>query len=97
MAVIGKARAVASIGRIEIGGFPGWLLWGGVHIAFLIGFRHRLRVLLSWLWYWMIDARDARLITGEVRLDIQVTRLPDFVSDDLPKEAEESETSADKQ
>jgi NADH:ubiquinone reductase (H+-translocating) len=29
MAIIGKARAVAAVGRLKAGGFPAWLLWGG--------------------------------------------------------------------
>ena len=66
MAIIGKARAVAQIGRFTFGGFPAWLIWGGVHILFLIGFRNRILVLLSWFWNWLLNARDARLITGDV-------------------------------
>jgi NADH dehydrogenase len=75
LAVIGKAKAVAHIGRLRAGGFLAWLLWGGVHIAFLVGFRNRLLVLLSWFWNWLLDARDARLITGEVRLDVPIPKL----------------------
>lgn len=82
MAIIGKRRAVVDMGKWKLGGFLAWLIWGGVHIAFLIGFRHRWRVLLSWFWGWLINARDARLITGHARLDIQVPRLHDFVPDD---------------
>lgn len=78
LAIIGKARAVARIGRFHFTGFLAWLMWGGVHIAFLIGFRNRIAVLLSWLWYWLINARDARLITGEARLDVQRPRLGHF-------------------
>jgi NADH dehydrogenase len=74
MAVIGKAKAVAEIGRFKFGGFFAWLVWGGIHIAFLIGFRNRLQVLFSWFWNWLLNARDARLITGDAALDIQVTR-----------------------
>ena len=74
LAVIGKAKAVARIGRWESGGFLAWLLWGGVHIAFLIGFRHRVQVLLSWFWNWLLNARDARLIIGDAQLDIRVPR-----------------------
>ncbi|MGH7550834.1 MAG: NAD(P)/FAD-dependent oxidoreductase [Gemmatimonadota bacterium] len=81
MAIIGKAKAVAVIGRFRTGGFLAWLLWGGVHIAFLIGFRNRLKVLASWFWSWLLNARDARLITGDVDLDIQIPRPPEFVSD----------------
>lgn len=74
MAVIGKAKAVAQIGKWNIGGFFAWLLWGGIHIAFLIGFRNRLQVLLSWFWNWLLNARDARLITGDAKLDVEVQR-----------------------
>jgi NADH dehydrogenase len=91
MAIIGKGKAVAHIGNWKLGGFLAWLLWGGVHILFLIGFRHRLLVLLSWFWGWLLNARDARLITGEARVDIQVPRPPDFVPDEAPAATEESE------
>ncbi len=79
MAVIGKAKAVAQIGRLEFGGFFAWLVWGGIHIAFLIGFRNRLQVLFSWFWNWLLNARDARLITGEAHLDIRSPRSAEFV------------------
>ncbi|MEM6332644.1 MAG: hypothetical protein AAF823_04825 [Planctomycetota bacterium] len=70
MAIIGKNKAIASVGRYQIAGFPAWLLWAGVHIAFLVGFRNRLRVLSSWAWSWLLDSHDARLITGDSRLTI---------------------------
>lgn len=85
LAIIGKKKAVAHIGKLKVGGFLAWLLWGGVHIAFLIGFRSRWRVLLSWFWGWLLNARDARLITGDARLDIQVPRPPDFVQHGAPE------------
>jgi NADH dehydrogenase len=68
MAVIGKAKAVAEIGRFAFGGFGAWLFWGLIHIYFLIGFRNRLQVFLSWFWNWLLNARDARLITGDAHL-----------------------------
>jgi NADH dehydrogenase len=79
MAVIGKAKAVAHIGRFQLGGFLAWLLWGGIHIAFLIGFRNRFFVLLVWFWNWLLNSRDARLITGAARLDIAVPRPAEFI------------------
>src|SRR4030095_760113 len=72
MAIIGKSKAIVQIGRFKCGGFLAWLLWGGIHIAFLIGFRNRVQVLLSWFWNWLLNARDARLITGDAKLEIQV-------------------------
>ena len=79
MAVIGKAKAVVQIGRFTCGGFLAWLLWGGVHIMFLVGFRNRVQVLLSWFWNWLLNARDARLITGEARLHLHTVRGAEFV------------------
>jgi NADH dehydrogenase len=60
------------------------LLWGGIHIAFLIGFRNRVQVLLSWFWNWLLNARDARLITGDARLHVRRVRAEEFVQDDTP-------------
>ena len=78
MAVIGKAKAVVHIGRLKLGGYFAWLLWGGLHILFLIGFRNRVQVLLSWFWNWLLNARDARLITGDASLEIELPP-PEFV------------------
>jgi NADH dehydrogenase len=78
MAVIGKAKAVVEIGRFECGGFFAWLLWGAIHIFFLIGFRNRLQVFLSWFWNWLLNARDARLITGDAHLELAAHPLPDL-------------------
>jgi NADH dehydrogenase len=72
MAVIGKTKAVVQLGRYKGGGFIAWLVWGGIHIAFLIGFRNRLQVLFSWFWNWLLSVRDARLITGDAKLDIHI-------------------------
>jgi NADH dehydrogenase len=84
MAVIGKAKAVAEIGGLKFGGFLAWAVWGGIHIAFLIGFRNRVQVLISWFWNWVLNARDARLITGDARLDIRIPRSGEFEPDDAP-------------
>jgi NADH dehydrogenase len=83
MAVIGKAKAVAHIGKLKFGGFLAWLVWGGIHIAFLIGFRNRVQVFLSWFWNWLLNARDARLITGGSTVDIAIPRPAEFVATDV--------------
>jgi NADH:ubiquinone reductase (H+-translocating) len=90
MAVIGKAKAVAQIGNFKTGGFLAWLLWGGIHIAFLIGFRNRMQVMFAWFWNWLLNARDARLITGEAQLDIRMPRSDEFVPDDPALTAREN-------
>ncbi|MDQ3421497.1 MAG: NAD(P)/FAD-dependent oxidoreductase [Acidobacteriota bacterium] len=85
MAVIGQSKAVAQIGRLKFTGFIAWLVWGVIHIAFLIGFRNRLQVLFSWFWNWLLNARDARLITGDARLDLRVVRPDEYVTSDPPR------------
>jgi NADH dehydrogenase len=63
LATIGRGRAVADFGRIRLSGRLAWLLWGLVHITFLIGFRNRIVVLMDWLWAYVTFKRGARLIT----------------------------------
>ena len=48
MATISRFSAVASIGPLQFGGFLAWLLWLGVHLVYIIGFKHRVTTLLHW-------------------------------------------------
>jgi len=64
LAVIGRGRGVADLGRLQFSGFPAWLAWIFVHIFFLIGFRNRLVVLIDWAISYLTYARGARVITG---------------------------------
>ena len=64
MATIGRAAAVAVMGRIELSGLIAWLAWLLVHIVSLIGFRNRFLVLFEWAWAYVSWQRGARLITG---------------------------------
>jgi NADH dehydrogenase len=63
LATIGKRAAVIDFGWIKLTGWPAWWLWGMAHIYFLIDFRNRLTVSLSWLWIYFTAQRSARLIT----------------------------------
>ena len=63
MATIGWNRAVARIGRLELTGFPAWVIWATIHIAYLIGYRSRFTVMLQWAWAYVTRGRGARLIT----------------------------------
>jgi NADH dehydrogenase len=64
LAVIGRGRAVADLGRFQFGGFIAWLVWIFVHIFFLIGFRNRIIVLFEWAWAYFTYQHGARLITN---------------------------------
>jgi NADH dehydrogenase len=64
LATIGRAAAVADLGRVKLSGWVAWLAWLFVHILFLIGFRNRFAVMFSWAWSYVTYDRGARLITG---------------------------------
>ncbi|MGD0391131.1 MAG: NAD(P)/FAD-dependent oxidoreductase [Acidimicrobiales bacterium] len=49
VATIGRFRAIVSVKGIRLSGFPGWLVWMFVHLAFLTGFGNRLTTMLKWL------------------------------------------------
>jgi NADH dehydrogenase len=66
LATIGRAAAVAQIGRLQTEGFFAWVVWLVVHIATLIGFRNRFIVLAEWAAIYLRNERGARLITGDV-------------------------------
>lgn len=63
MAVIGRHAAVVDLGRVRYGGYFAWLTWLFVHIAHLIEYDNKLRVLLEWGWNYVTRKRGARLIT----------------------------------
>jgi NADH dehydrogenase len=64
LATIGRDRAVAQLGHWHFTGPIAWLLWGVVHILYLIDFRNRVLVMLQWFWAWLTFHRGSRLITS---------------------------------
>ena len=68
MATIGRAAAVAQIGKLHLSGLVAWLMWLFVHLMYLVGFRNRLLVLIEWGWSYLTYQRSARLITGSTQL-----------------------------
>jgi NADH dehydrogenase len=62
MAAIGRNSAVAYVAGQPITGFAAWIVWLGVHIVNLIGFRNRLVVLMNWAWDYVAYERAVRLI-----------------------------------
>ncbi|HZC07944.1 MAG TPA: NAD(P)/FAD-dependent oxidoreductase [Ktedonobacterales bacterium] len=67
LATVGRTYAIGEIGPLQLSGFPAWVVWAGVHIAYLIGFRNRFLVLTQWLWKYLTYQRGARLITRDPR------------------------------
>jgi NADH dehydrogenase len=64
LATIGRARAVADIKGLHVGGFLAWLMWLVLHLFYLVGFQNRVLVLIRWATGFLTRGRGARLITG---------------------------------
>jgi len=63
-AVIGRGSAVGSIfSKFEVSGVFAWLMWATIHLLYLVSFRSRITVLLTWLYSYLTWGRIARLIT----------------------------------
>lgn len=71
LATIGRQAAVADIGGIRVRGAIAWWLWGAAHIAFLVGGRNRLAVIVDWVWAYLTYQHSARLITTATASDIK--------------------------
>jgi NADH dehydrogenase len=74
LATIGRAAAVARIGRLKLSGFFAWLIWVVVHITYLIGFRNRALVMIQWGWAYLMYQRGIRLITGDHQVELMRAR-----------------------
>ncbi len=62
MATIGRNKAVVDWHGRTFTGFLAWLIWGVIHIMYLIGFRNRIMVMLSWAWRYFTFEQTVRLI-----------------------------------
>jgi NADH:ubiquinone reductase (H+-translocating) len=64
MATIGRSAAVAKVKNFEFTGFFAWLAWLFIHLIFLVGFRNKISVLMSWAYSYFTYKRGSRIITG---------------------------------
>ena len=63
MATIGRNQAVAEFPNgLRFHGFIGWLMWLGLHLIELMGFRNRANVLVNWAWNYVTYDRGSRLL-----------------------------------
>ena len=77
LATIGRKRAIIQIGRFKLKGFIAWVMWCFAHIYYLIGFRNRFVVAISWLWNYITFQRATRLITGMSGSRVEELPMPD--------------------
>jgi NADH dehydrogenase len=65
LATISRFRAVARIGKLRLTGFVAWLLWLGVHIVYLTGFKNRFSALGHWAVSFIGRGRSERTATEQ--------------------------------
>jgi NADH dehydrogenase len=63
MATIGRNKAVAWLyKKVQLQGFPAWVIWALVHLLFLVGFRNKVATLVQWLSSYISYKPGARII-----------------------------------
>ena len=65
MATIARSQAVASIGDLQLDGFPAWTAWLGLHILYITGFKSRVSTLFHWGVSFASQARSERTSTNQ--------------------------------
>ncbi|MBF0485719.1 MAG: NAD(P)/FAD-dependent oxidoreductase [Candidatus Omnitrophica bacterium] len=62
MATVGRHEAVADLFFGKFQGMLAWLMWAGLHLITLVGFRNRIVALVNWTWSYFRYDRGLRLI-----------------------------------
>lgn len=62
MVTIGRNSAITKVAGIEFRGFPAWVLWLFIHIFYLIGFRNKILVMMSWFRDYLFYERAGKMI-----------------------------------
>jgi NADH dehydrogenase len=78
-AAIGRFKAIVNFHGIRLSGFPGWVVWLFVHIAFLNGFGHRASAMWRWARSMIGRARPERFFSlghtgGDLSLPPEIKR-----------------------
>ncbi|HYG33890.1 MAG TPA: FAD-dependent oxidoreductase, partial [Clostridia bacterium] len=71
LATIGRSAGIAQFGKVKLDGFLAWLAWLAVHLVFLIGFRNKIAVFVSWVYSYFTYRLGARIITGWPETGVQ--------------------------
>jgi NADH dehydrogenase len=66
MATIGRNEAVVELPNgLRFHGFVGWLMWLGLHLIELMGFRNRANVFVNWAWNYLTYDHGSRLLLDQ--------------------------------
>lgn len=92
MATIGRRRAIAQIGKLEISGVLAWYMWLFVHIYYLIGFKNKIVVLFEWFYSYLTLNRGARLILSRQWMSMQAASKTEAPKAEAPSKAPQLHT-----
>lgn len=62
VATVGAGKAVAMLRKFQFTGLFAWFIWCFVHILYLISFRHRLFVMMEWIFLYLMGQREGRVV-----------------------------------
>ncbi len=65
MAIISRFRAVAMVGKLRITGVLAWLMWLGLHLVYITGFKNRVTAVLHWMISFLGRGRSERTSTEQ--------------------------------
>ncbi len=65
MATISRFSAVAMVGKVRLHGFVAWLMWLGVHLFYITGFKNQVSALLHWAITFVGNDRSERTATEQ--------------------------------
>ncbi len=65
MAAVSRFDAVVSTKRFQFTGFIAWLMWLGLHLVYIIGFKKRITTLLFWTISFLGRGRPERAVTEQ--------------------------------
>jgi NADH dehydrogenase len=74
MATIGRNAAVTELpSGARFKGVLAWYMWLVLHLAYIVGFRSRVSVLVNWIWSYLTYDRHARIIVA-----VEPSRRPEL-------------------
>lgn len=71
IATIGKNRAVGYFKNFRFRGIFAWVIWGFIHIFYLVNYRSQFGVMLQWVFHYMSGLRGARLIHKSIESEMK--------------------------
>ena len=65
MAAVSRLYALVQIGRLQLAGRLAWLMWLGVHLVYIVGFKNRFTTVFDWTVNLLSPERSERTTTSQ--------------------------------